>query len=475
MAKRVEKDALGEVRVPAEAYYGITTQRTLKDFRISGLRLQPRFLDAYIKLKWSCALANMNLGVLDPRLGEAIVQACNEILNGRMRDQFPIDVFQIGAGTSFNMNCNEVIANRANEILASEKGRYTPIHPNDHVNMSQSTNDTFPTAMRLAILFTLPGLQRELTTLEKSLRRKGEEFNGVIKSGRTHLQDAVPIRLGQEFNAYGTAIGKRNSEIRKVREVCREIGIGGSAAGTGLNTPPGYIEEMVARLNEVTRLRLKPAEDLREAMQSQSALAEVSGALRNLALELIRIANDLRLLSSGPKTGLAEITVPPIVPGSSIMPGKINPSILEMLNMVCFQVIGNDLAVSMAVQAGQLELNVMMPLMAFDVLFSIDILTNAVRQTRTRCIDGIQANVEICRRHAEASLGLATVLNPVIGYPRASEIVKIALREGKTLVEVIREEGFLSEEEIRKILDTFGMTNPGSIKRRAKEFKKTHG
>ncbi|MFQ6134711.1 MAG: aspartate ammonia-lyase [Nitrososphaerales archaeon] len=460
MARRVEKDALGEVEIPAEAYYGITTQRVLQDFKISGLHLHPKFLEAYTLLKKSCAFANMKMGLLDHRLCEAIVQASDEILSGRLRDQFVVDAFQMGAGTSFNMNCNEVIANRANEILGSKKGKYSPIHPNDHVNMSQSTNDTFPTAMRLAILMTLRDLHTEILQMEKSLRKKGREFDNIAKSGRTHLQDAVPVRLGQELKAYSVAIRKCRKAIQRVEQSCREVGIGGTAAGTGLNIKVGYREEVIDQLNSMTGLKLEPAEDLREAMQSQSAVAEVSAALRNLALELIRISNDLRLLSSGPKTGLAEIRLPAVVPGSSIMPGKVNPSILEMLGMVCFQVVGNDLAISMAVQAGQLELNVMMPVMAFNILFSIEILTNAIRQTRVRCIDGIEADEERCRYYSEATLGLATILNPIIGYKKAAEVVKRALREKKTLVEVIREDKILSEEEIREVMNPARMTEP---------------
>lgn len=462
MVTRVEKDVLGGVKISVEAYYGATTQRVLQDFQISGLRLHPQFLDAYILVKKACVFANVKMGLLDDRLGEAVVQSCDEILGGGMRDQFVVDAFQMGAGTSFNMNCNEVLANRANEILGSKKGVYKPVHPNDHVNMSQSTNDTFSTAMRLALLATLKDLQTELLALEKSLRMKGVEFDRVVKAGRTHLQDAVPVRLGQEFKAYGLALRKCRLALERAGESCRELGIGGTAVGTGLNTKAGYREEVVKHLCRMTGLELKAAEDMVEAMQSQSAAAEVSASLRNLALELIRIANDLRLLSSGPKTGLGEIRLPPLVPGSSIMPGKVNPSILEMLNMVCFQVVGNDLTVSMAVQAGQLELNVMMPVMVFDILFSIEILTNGLRVTRLRCVDGIEADEERCRYYSEASLGLATILNPVIGYAKASEVVKRALREDKTVVEVIREEKILSEAEIREIIDPLKMTEPSS-------------
>jgi len=460
MTKRIEKDFLGEVKIPEDAYYGITTERVLQDFKISGLNLNPKFLEAYIILKKACALANMKIGRLDIKLGKAIVQGSDEILSGKLRDQFKIDVFQMGAGTSFNMNCNEVLANRANEILGSKKGDYKPINPNDHVNMSQSTNDTFPTAMRIAILLKLKDLDPELKKLEKSFQEKAIQFDNIVKAGRTHLQDAVPIRLGQEFRAYSQTVSKSRRIIQTAGESCREIGIGGSATGTGLNTTIGYREEVLNQLNKMTTLNLKQAEDLREIMQSQSAVAEISASLRNLALELTRISNDLRLLSSGPTTGLAEIRLPAIVAGSSIMPGKINPSILEMLGMVGFQVVGNDLTISMAVQAGQLELNVMMPVMAFNILFSIEILTNAIRLTRTKCIDGIEADKAKCKHYADTTLGLATILNPIIGYKTASEIVKHAIKEEKTILNVLREKQILPEEDITKLLNTSKMTKP---------------
>jgi aspartate ammonia-lyase len=460
MTKRIEKDFLGEVKIPGDAYYGITTERVLQDFKISGLNLNPKFLEAYIILKKACALANMKIGRLDTKLGKAIVQGSDEILSGKLRDQFKIDVFQMGAGTSFNMNCNEVLANRANEILGSKKGDYKPINPNDHVNMSQSTNDTFPTAMRIAILLKLKDLDPELKKLEKSFQEKAIQFDNIVKAGRTHLQDAVPIRLGQEFRAYSQTVSKSRRIIQTAGESCREIGIGGSATGTGLNTTIGYREEVLNQLNKMTTLNLKQAEDLREIMQSQSAVAEISASLRNLALELTRISNDLRLLSSGPTTGLAEIRLPAIVAGSSIMPGKINPSILEMLGMVGFQVVGNDLTISMAVQAGQLELNVMMPVMAFNILFSIEILTNAIRLTRTKCIDGIEADKAKCKHYADTTLGLATILNPIIGYKTASEIVKHAIKEEKTILNVLREKQILPEEDITKLLNTSKMTKP---------------
>ncbi|MBI3315808.1 MAG: aspartate ammonia-lyase, partial [Candidatus Omnitrophica bacterium] len=380
---RTEKDSLGSRPIPENVYYGIQTDRAVENFPISGLRAHPRFIDAYLILKKAAALANLKTGQLPEEMASAIVKACDEILAGKWRDQFPVDVFQMGAGTAFNMNVNEVIANRANELLGGEKGSYQPINPNDHVNMGQSTNDTFPSAVRLALLLILKeSLHPSLEALEKEFFRKGKEFNPVLKSARTHLQDAVPIRLGQEFTAYGEAMKRSRLFLTHAEKSLAELGIGGSAAGTGLNTAKGYREAILKELKALTGLELVLAPDMREAMQSQRPLAEVSAALRNLALEVTRIVNDLRLLSSGPTTGLAEIGLPATAPGSSIMPGKVNPSILEMVNMVAFQVIGCDTTVAMAVQAGQLELNVMMPVMAFNLNFASTIFGNALKVLR---------------------------------------------------------------------------------------------
>ncbi|MFH0793971.1 MAG: aspartate ammonia-lyase [bacterium] len=459
---RIEKDSLGPREIPAEVYYGIQTDRALENFPISGLREHPVFINAFIMLKKAAAVANMEAGGLAKDKGEAIVKACDEVLAGKLRDQFVVDVFQMGAGTSFNMNCNEVIANRANEILGGGLGTYDKVNPNDHVNFGQSTNDTIPTAIRLSALIQLrDSLHKPLVELEESFLAKGREFDRVLKSARTHLQDAVPIRLGQEFKAYGEAIKRCHQFLAKARESLLEIGIGGSAAGTGLNTAPGYREKIIKHLSEMTGFALKPSADMREAMQSQRPVAEVSSALRNLALEVTRIANDLRLLSSGPTTGFAEIDLPAVAPGSSIMPGKVNPSILEMTNMVCYQIMGCDLAIAMAVQAGQLELNVMMPLMAFNLNFMIHIFGNCLKQLNHYCVKGITAKEAQCRRFAEGSMGLATALNPYIGYARAAEVAKEALHSGKTIIEIIREKGILKEDEIARIMDPIKMTEPG--------------
>ncbi len=459
---RTEKDSIGSREIPENVYYGIQTDRAVENFPISGLKTHPRFIDAYVYIKKAAAIANLKAGELPKASADAIVKACDEILAGGFRDQFPVDVFQMGAGTAFHMNVNEVIANRANEILGGKKGAYHPINPNDHVNMGQSTNDTFPTAVRIALRLILrEALYGPLEALEKEFFNKGREFDGILKSARTHLQDAVPIRLGQEFAAYGEAVKKSRLSIVAAEKSLAELGIGGSAAGTGLNTAQGTREEIIKELEKFTKLSFIPASDMREAMQSQRPLAEVSASLRNLALEITRIVNDLRLLSSGPTTGLAEINLPAMAPGSSIMPGKVNPSILEMVNMVAFQVIGSDTVVAFAVQAGQLELNVMMPVMAFNLNFAATIFGNALKVLREKCVAGITVNKEQCQHYAESSMGLATALNASIGYAKAAEVAKEALQSKKTIIQVIREKKILSEAEIKKIMDPVKMTEPG--------------
>ncbi len=458
---RTERDALGEKQVPAVAYYGIETQRAVANFPISGLRAPRSLIAAAARVKLAATEANVRLGLLDAKRAAAIDRACREIIAGRLREQFVVDIFQMGAGTSFHMNLNEVIANRAEEILGGRRGDYKLVHPNDHVNMGQSTNDVFPTALRLAALDLIgSNLEPVLSDFERALERKARAFDGVLKSGRTHLQDAVPIRLGQEFAAYAAAVRKSGAAVTHAARSLREIGLGGSAAGTGLNTHPRYARLAARILSRETGQALRPAADMREAMQSLRPFAEVSAALRNLALELIRIANDLRLLSSGPRTGLAEISLPPVAPGSSIMPGKINPSMLEMLDQVCFQVLGCDLAVSAAVQAGQLELNVMMPVVAYNLLFMITILSNALREVRVRAIAGIRANRKRCRQYAESSLGLATALSPVIGYDAAAAVVRESLLTGKSIIEVARKRGILNASALRRIMNPANMTEP---------------
>jgi aspartate ammonia-lyase len=455
---RIERDSLGERELPSEVYYGIQTARAIENFAISGLRPYPSLVTATVQIKKAAARVNASLGALDSRIAQAIETAVGEVLAGGLRDQFVVDPFQAGAGTSHNMNANEVLANRAIELLGGNKGDYSIVHPNDHVNMGQSTNDVFPTAMRLAALEITDKLIVTLELLADALRAKSKEFDHIVKSGRTHLQDAVPIRLGQEFGAYATAIHKNANRIAHNADELREIGLGGTAAGTGLNAVPGYRKRIVEELSSATNQRLRATEDYFEAMQSMSPFAGLSGALRTLATDVIRIANDLRLLSSGPNTGLAEISLPAVQPGSSIMPGKVNPVIAEMTDMVCFQVMGNDLVVATAAQAGQLELNVMMPVIAFSILMSLSILSNALTALRERCVEGITANEDRCRWYVEHSVSLVTALNPRIGYDRAAEVTKRAIAKGKTIRETLEEEGLLTPEETARVMDTRAMT-----------------
>ncbi|HUR80016.1 MAG TPA: aspartate ammonia-lyase [Thermoanaerobaculia bacterium] len=448
---RIEKDTLGEVQVPEEALYGAQTQRAVENYPISGLREHPQFIRAFILLKRAAALANRELDALDARRADAIVAACDRILadlEGHRR-HFVVDVFQAGAGTSFNMNCNEVIANLANVSLGGQLGQYDPVHPNDHVNMAQSTNDVFPTALRVCTRFLLDQLLPELDALGDALDAKGREFADVIKSGRTHLQDAVPVTLGQELAAYAAAVRRATQQLRN--NDVNELGIGGTATGTGINTPPGYRFAVIRHLNESTRVEFKTTGDLREAMQSQLPVVAVSAALRNLALELTRITNDLRLLASGPMTGLAEILLPSVQPGSSIMPGKVNPSMLECMNQVLFHIIGADTAIAYASQAGQLELNVMMPLMAFEISFSMEILKNYLPVFVEKCIRGIEADRERCEAYYISSPSLATALNPIIGYAAAAEIAKESAKTGKRIPDLLREKKLLPEEKIAEI------------------------
>ena len=461
MRFRIEYDSLGKKKVPVNAYYGIQTQRAIDNFPISGLKYSAEFIDAYISIKKAAAVTNNHLGLLNDKLTRAMIKTTDEILQGKFRNQFVVDIFQMGAGTSFNMNCNEVIANRSNEILGEKLGKYYPIHPNDHVNMSQSTNDTFPTAMRISTLHTISNLEYEISNLSSSFSSKAKEFNLVIKSARTHLQDAVPITLGQEFSAYALTIKKSLQEIQHSKKSLYVLGIGGSAAGTGINTHPKYSPTIIKNLSTHLDTKFILSRNFRESMQSQQDVAHLSSTLRIFSLELTRICNDLRLLSSGPRTGFSEIILPAVAPGSSIMPGKVNPSIPEMVNMVCFQVIGCDTGIDFAVQAGQLELNVMMPMIAINLLFSINILTNAIRQLRLLCVDQIIANKETCRKYAENSIGLATVLNTLVGYSAASKIVQKALDSGLSIIDVIKQEKILTDKEISSLFNSIDITKPG--------------
>ena len=462
---RKEKDSLGVVEVPARAYYGAQTARAVQNYPISGMRAHSVLIRAIGMVKRAAAETNRKLGLVDAHRADAISKAAQEVIDGKWDEEFLVDVFQAGAGVSLHMNANEVIANRANEIIGEEAGggklgEYAHVHPNDHVNYGQSTNDVFPSAMRLGTLLALEDLYPVLDSLAGTFDKKAKKFDSILKSGRTHLQDAVPIRLGQEFAAYAVAIRKARANIAQQSDWLRELGLGGSAVGTGINTHPHYRAQAIAQLAKLSGEKLSPAKDMRWAMQSNACMADVSAALRSLALEIIRISNDLRLLASGPNTGLAEIVLPSLQPGSSIMPGKINPVMAELAAMVSFQVIGNDTAVAYAVQAGQLELNVMMPTMAYNILQSITILANMLHQFDVYCIAGITANRDRCQQYAESTVSLATALNPYIGYAKAAEIVKESVATGRTIVDLAREKNLLSEKEIAEILDPRRMTEP---------------
>jgi len=460
-AIRTEKDSLGEIEVPADAYWGAQTQRAIDNFPISGHKPPFGFVWATAAIKRAAALVHGDLGLLPAESSRAIIQAAAEVMEGKLADQFVVDVYQAGAGTSHNMNANEVIANRALEILGHHRGDYKFIHPNDHVNMAQSTNDVIPTALRLFFLRDGLPLLEAVDRLADGFRARARDLDYVLKSGRTHLQDAVPVRLGQEFGAYAEAIARGRVKIAQAREGLLEIGLGGSAAGTGLNVHPAYRPRVTAALAAITGFPLKQATDYFWAMQSLGPLVEFSASLRNFAIELSRIMNDLRLLSSGPTTGLNEITLPPVQPGSSIMPGKVNPVMAEMVNMVCFSVIGFDEAVAWAAGAGQLELNVMMPLLAFSVGEQMKALTGGINAFVNRALGGIVANEDDCRRFLEKSLGLVTALNPIIGYEKAAEVAKESRRTGRSIKEIILEKGYLTAEQMNHVLDPLTLTEPG--------------
>ena len=459
METRKEIDPLGERLIPKDAYYGIQTLRATENFTVSGIKAPLPFIKAYVLIKKSAAIANAQVGWLEEKTAKAIIQACDEVLAGKLLDQFVVDVFQAGAGTSFNMNVNEVLANRALEILGKAKGNYKTVNPNDHVNMGQSTNDTFPTALHVSVLMALQPLLSALDELADAFNKLGKKYANTLKSGRTHLQDAVPVTIGQEFNAYGSAIANACAELRKRQENLYSVALGGTATGTGANTHPEYKRIAIAELAKMTGFPLKPASNNFEALQSHRAAQTVSSGLKELALELIRIANDLRLLASGPTTGLNEITLPPVQPGSSIMPGKVNPVMAECLDMVAFQVVGNDLAVSLAVQAGQLELNVMTPVIMYNMLFSIQILNNYIPVFTKKCVQGITVNEKQCSQYLEKNPSLATLLSPYIGYLEAAKIAKQAQAENRSVKEIALEKKLLKPEEIEKIFSRKRLLN----------------
>ncbi|MEX2178021.1 MAG: aspartate ammonia-lyase [Gemmatimonadaceae bacterium] len=458
---RVEKDPLGEKDVPESALYGVQTLRAMENFPISGLRPLEPFVLAQVWIKKAAALTHRTTGRLDAKLADAIVKAADEVLAGQHRDNFVVDPYQAGAGTSHNMNVNEVLANRANELLGAKRGAYAPVHPNDHVNMAQSTNDTIPTNIRLACLSRLDALSTAFNGLRDALGVKAREFDDVVKAGRTHLQDAMPIRLGQEFAAYAGSLERGMRRVREAADYLRDLGIGGSAVGTGVTVEKEYPALMNTHLKAITKLDLRVGEDRIQLMQSMGDVAGFSAALRVLALDLSKIASDLRLMAMGPRTGIDEIRLPAVQPGSSIMPGKVNPSIPEMVNQVCFQVVGCDTTVSMSAEHGQLELNVMMPVIAFNVLLSMQILTNAATILADKCVTGIEANRAMNAYWVERSAALATALAPQIGYARAAEISKRSVKEGVLIRDLVRQEGLLPEDQIDDVLDLRKMTEIG--------------
>ncbi len=461
-ATRLEHDLLGEREMPGEQYYGIQTLRAVENFSITSIPIShyPRLVHSLVYIKKAAALSNFELGLLSDQVSHAIAQACDDILRGDLLSEFVVDVIQGGAGTSTNMNANEVIANRALEHLGLPKGRYDVIHPLNHVNLSQSTNDVYPTALRLTLSTKLDGLLVEMHALQDSLHAKGLEFSDVIKMGRTQLQDAVPMTLGQEFEAWAVTVGEDIARVGEAQSLLREINLGATAIGTGLNAPAGYAALVTKKLRELSGVPVIQSQNLVEATQDAGAYVQLSGVLKRVAVKLSKISNDLRLLSSGPRAGLGEINLPPMAPGSSIMPGKVNPIIPEVVNQVAFEVIGNDLTVTMAAEAGQLELNAMEPVIAYNLFTSLDLLGRACRTLVNRCIKGITANREHCRELVENSIGLVTALNPILGYEKATQIAEEAMRTGKSVVDVVLEKGYLSREQLERVLSPQSMVKP---------------
>ena len=458
---RVEHDSIGDRKVPIDAYYGVQTLRAVENFRITGLSLHPELINNLVNIKKAAAITNNEIGLLDSKICEAIVKACDEILTGQFREYFVVDPIQGGAGTSLNMNANEVIANRAIELMGGKKGDYSIVHPNDHVNLSQSTNDVIPTAGKMATIRLLMKLQLQLQCLHLALSKKSKEFDHVIKMGRTQMQDAVPIRLGQEFKAYSDAVARNISRIEKATEEMRPINMGGTAIGTGINADKAYMEKIVPVLNEISGMNFVQAADLIDSTQNLDPFVDVSGAVKTCAVTLSKIANDLRLMSSGPRAGFGEINLPPMQNGSSIMPGKVNPVIPEVVNQVSFNVIGNDTTITLAAEAGQLELNAFEPIIFYNLFQSIDTLGFATETFVDNCITGITANEKRCQELVENSVGIVTILAPIIGYQKAADIAKKALSQNRSVREIILEEGVLESDEIERILNPVRMTEPG--------------
>lgn len=458
---RIEHDLLGERKIPDDYYYGIHTLRALENFNLSGRAIHPKLVEALVTVKKACAITNCEMGILDKQIANAIVEACDEILAGKFLDQFVVDAMQGGAGTSANMNANEVIANRAIELLGGKKGDYSLVHPLDHVNMSQSTNDVFPTAVRVAAIRLLKPLSELFAQLQTALQEKEEEFGTVLKVGRTQLQDAVPVMLGQEFGAWAQAVSRDRWRLYKAEERLRQVNLGGTAAGTGINAPKKYIFMVVDKLRELTGIGLARAEYMMDPTQNADVFVEVSSLLKTSAVNLSKIANDLRLLASGPRAGIGEIILPAVQAGSSIMPGKVNPVIPEAINQIAFKVIGNDTTISIAAQSGQLELNPFLPVIADNLFDTLDLLRKGLDVFTKSCIKGIQADEKRCLELVENSFTLCTALTNHIGYDKASEVSKMCLKSGRTLREVIIEEGILDEESLNSILNPIDMTRPG--------------
>ena len=456
---RLESDLLGELQVPKDAYYGVQTQRAVDNFYITGNKMgeYPEFVKAIAYVKLAAAQTNHELGLLDDEMTAAISQACQEIIDGQFHDQFPVDMIQGGAGTSVNMNANEVIANRALEIMGYEKGDYQHCYPNDHLNLSQSTNDVYPTTVRLTVIRMNQILVKHLAELNSSFRKKGEEFSDVIKMGRTQLQDAVPMTLGQEFGAFAANLDEEITLLNNISNLFLEINMGGTAIGTGINAPQGYAILCADKLAKLTGEAFVSAPNLVEATPDTGSYLIYSSALKRLAVKLSKICNDLRLLSSGPRTGINEINLPAMQPGSSIMPGKVNPVIPEVVNQVCFKVIGNDLTVTFAAEAGQLQLNVMEPVLCASIVESMIYLQRAMDTLRTKCIDGITANRDVCKNLVMNSIGIVTALNPYIGYKASTKIAQQAMETGKTVYELVLEQKILSKEKLDEILDPKNM------------------
>ena len=458
---RTEKDSIGTKNVPEDVYYGVQSLRAAENFHITGLNMHPEIINSLAYIKKAAAITNCEAGLLDKKIAQAIVKACDEILGGKLHEDFIVDPIQGGAGTSLNMNANEVIANRANEILGGKKGDYSIVNPNDHVNCGQSTNDVIPTAGKMTSLRLLKNLKKELMRLHTALEKKAEEFDGVIKMGRTQLQDAVPIRLGQEFKAYSVAVLRDIRRMDKAMDEMRTLNMGGTAVGTGLNADEAYLRRIVPNLSEISDMELVQAYDLIDSTQNLDPFVAVSGAVKACAVTLSKIANDLRLMSSGPRAGFGEINLPAKQNGSSIMPGKVNPVIPEVVNQVAFNVIGNDVTITMAAEAGQLELNAFEPIIFYCLFQSIDTLGYAVQTVVDNCVTGITANETRCRYFVENSVGIITAICPYVGYQKAAEIAKEAIKTGESVKKLIIEQGILTEEQMDEILDPVQMTEPG--------------